>query len=338
MKDHANGWTAGRLLELSGSYWQTCTLHTAVKLDIFSALGAQSHSAQAIAQNLGADTDATARLLDALTAMALVIKAEGRYSNTPAGTRFLTRTSPEYIGYMIMHHHHLVDPWSQLDRAVTTGGPVRGRVSSSDKTWRKNFLMGMFNTTSLTAPEVVKKVDLSACHNLLDLGGGPGTYAIHFCLHNPRLRATIHDRPTTRPVAEKTVARYQLTDRISFMAGDYITTPVSGAFDAIWMSHILHGEGADICQTVLQNAFSAAAPGAMVIVHDFIMTDDMDGPLFPALFSLNMLLGTQGGRAYSEAQLFDMLAKAGVGDLKRHPFCGPTDSGIIYGRLKPSRT
>ena len=333
MENQANQWTVGKLLGVSGSYWQTCTLHAAVKLDVFSALGSQLLSAQVVAQKVGADTDATARLLDALTAMALLIKKEGRYANTPDSTRFLIQTSPEYIGYMILHHHHLVDSWSQLDQAVTTGLPVRGRVSSSDETWRENFLMGMFNIASLNAPEVAKVIDLSGCQNLLDLGGGPGTYAIHFCLQNPQLKATIHDQPTTRTFAEKTIARYQLTDRIDFMAGDYTTTPVIGTFDAIWMSHILHGEDADTCHTVLQNAFTAAAPGALVIVHDFIMTDAMDGPLFPALFSLNMLLGTQGGRAYSEMQFFDMLKAVGVGDLKRHSFCGPTDSGIIYGRL-----
>lgn len=326
-------WTPGKLLGISGSYWQTCTLHAAVKLDIFSTLGTESISAQAAAQKISTDTDATARLLDALTAMGLVSKKEGLYANTPDSGRFLTKASPQYIGYMIMHHHHLVDSWSQLDQAVSTGQPVRGRMSSSDETWRENFLMGMFNIASLTAPDLVKTLDLSGCRNLLDLGGGPGTYAIHFCLQNAQLRATIHDQATTQSFAEKTVARFDLTDRIDFMAGDYTVTPVSGAFDVIWMSHILHGEDADSCQKVLDHAFAAAAPGALIIVHDFILTNAMDGPLFPALFSLNMLLGTQGGRAYSEQQFFDMLTTAGVGDLKRLSFCGPTESGIISGQL-----
>jgi hypothetical protein len=31
-----SGWTPGRLVELSGSYWQVCALHAAVKIGIFS--------------------------------------------------------------------------------------------------------------------------------------------------------------------------------------------------------------------------------------------------------------------------------------------------------------
>jgi hypothetical protein len=57
----------------------------------------------------------------------------------------------------------------------------------------------------------------------------------------------------------------------------------------------------------------------------------MDGPLFPAFFSLNMLLGTARGQSYSEKQIMDMLAGAGVREIRRAAFQGPNDSGVIIG-------
>ena len=69
----------------------------------------------------------------------------------------------------------------------------------------------------------------------------------------------------------------------------------------------------------------------MIVVHEFLLNDRLDGPLFPALFSLNMLLGTPGGRAYSEEEVRDMLASAGVRGIRRLPFQGPNDSGLIAG-------
>ena len=69
----------------------------------------------------------------------------------------------------------------------------------------------------------------------------------------------------------------------------------------------------------------------MIIIHDFILNDTMDGPLFPALFSLNMLLGTKKGRAYSQGQIRDMLASAGIKEIKRIGFPTSNDSGIITG-------
>ena len=71
--------------------------------------------------------------------------------------------------------------------------------------------------------------------------------------------------------------------------------------------------------------------GGIIIIHEFILNNSMDGPLFPALFSLNMLLGTDGGQAYSEQQISDMLSSAGVHGIKRIPIESPNDSGIILG-------
>ena len=39
-------WNPGLLLKLSGSYWQTCALHTAVKLDLFTAIGQETLTAR----------------------------------------------------------------------------------------------------------------------------------------------------------------------------------------------------------------------------------------------------------------------------------------------------
>ena len=106
---------------------------------------------------------------------------------------------------------------------------------------------------------------------------------------------------------------------------------IEGVYDAAWLSHILHGEGPEDCQRIIQKTVSALVPGGMIIVHDFILDNTMDGPVFPALFSLNMLLGTPDGQSYSEKQIMEMLAKAGVKGIQRIPFQGPNDSGIITG-------
>ena len=83
---------------------------------------------------------------------------------------------------------------------------------------------------------------------------------------------------------------------------------------------------------MIQKAVGALAPGGRIIIHDFILNNHMDGPLFPALFSLNMLLGTESGQSYSEDQIIDMLADAGVKATRRIAVQSPNDSGIIVGR------
>ena len=190
-------WHPGELLELSGYFWKTCTLHAAVKLDVFSLIGEKQLSGVKVAEKLDAAHRSVERLLNALVAMELLTKADDAYSNTPSSLELLSKDSPKYLGHIIMHHHHLVEAWSQLDQSVKSGQPIRERSSFSKEEWRESFLMGMFNMAMSMAPLLVPRIDISSRRHLLDLGGGPGTYAIHFCRQNPRLKAIFQFWPVS---------------------------------------------------------------------------------------------------------------------------------------------
>jgi SAM-dependent methyltransferase len=324
-------WNPKTLLETSVYYWKSCALQAGVKLGVFTVIGDRSLTGSEIASTINGDQRSVPMLLNALAAMNLLDKSGDSFANTDSSKKFLSRDSEYYIGYMINHHHHLMASWARLDLAVKTGEPQRSRASFSDEEKRESFLMGMFVMAMGTAPAAAEEIDLSDCRHLLDLGGGPGTYAIHFCLKNPDLKATIFDLPTTRPFAEKTIARFGLQDRIDFVDGNYLEDEISGTFDVAWLSHILHGESPEAATGIVQKAASSLSPGGMIFIHEFILNNTLDGPLSPALFSLNMLLGTPSGQAYSEKQLMGMLQKFGGSDIRRLPFRGPADSGIIAG-------
>jgi hypothetical protein len=328
----AKEWTPGEMLELSGSYWRTCALHAGVKLGIFTVIDGEERSAEETAAALGASGDGVERLLNALTAIGLLDHRDGLY-RCPASVRsLLSGSSPGYLGHIILHHHHLMASWAHLHEAVSSGRPVGDSPAPvSREEWRESFLLGMFNMAMGLAPRVAAELDLSGSRCLLDLGGGPGTYAIHFCLRNPELTATVYDLPTTRPFAERTIERFNLADRIRFAPGNYLEDPVSGRYDAAWLSHILHGEGPEDCQNILRKAVGALEPGGRVMIHEFILDDTKDGPVFPALFSLNMLQGTDRGRSYSGRELAALMSAAGARDIRRIPLRTPNDSGVLVG-------
>ncbi len=58
-------WHPGTLLELSGYYWKTCTLHAAVKLDIFTLIGKDILTAPEMVRKTGWDSRGLSMLLDA---------------------------------------------------------------------------------------------------------------------------------------------------------------------------------------------------------------------------------------------------------------------------------
>lgn len=324
-------WNPGTLLRLSGRYWETCTLHAGVKLDLFTVLGTNSMGAEQVAAETEADVRGMGFLLNALSAMGLLIKENEIYRNTAAAKQFLDKNSKDYVGYMIMHHHYLVDSWARMDEAVKTGKPVGTRASHSEDQRREAFLMGMYNNASQQAPQIASEIDLSHRKRLLDLGGGPGTYAIYFCKQNPNLEAVIYDLPASKSFAEKIVAQHDLSHRISFIPGNYVKEDIGGKYDVVWLSHILHAEGPGTCEKIISKAVQTLEPGGVILIHDFILLDSMDGPVFPALFALNMLQATAEGQSYSESQIMHMLKNAGVSNIERLAYVGPTESGIIQG-------
>jgi hypothetical protein len=326
-------WTPGDVLELSGQFWKTCALHAGVKIGVFTQIGGEALTAEETAGRLNASTDGVERLLNALAAMGLVEKNGNWFTCVPSVRELLSQSSPAYIGHIIMHHHHLMESWARLDQSVVSGQPIRERSTFGREEWRASFLMGMFNLAMALAPRIAAAVDVSSRRRVLDLGGGPGTYAIHFCLKNPAMKGTVFDLPTTRPFAEKTIARFGLSDRVAFTEGNYLTDDIPGGCDVAWLSHILHAEGPEDCLKIIRKTVSVLEPGGLLLIHEFILNDTLDGPLFPALFSLNMLQGTDSGRAYSERQLKEMLTASGVRDVRRIPIQTPNDSGILAGTV-----
>lgn len=329
--DNGTEWDVGRLLASSSAYWNSSTIHAGVKLEIFTVLGDRQLTAAEVCKETGASVRGMTMLLNALTAMRLLEHDGEHYGNTGFGNSFLVKGEPGYIGYIIMHHFHLMDAWARMPEAVLSGEPVEKRAHGEDIE-RESFLMGMFNLAMAIAPEITAAVNLEGKRYLLDLGGGPGTHAIHFCLANPGLRATVYDRQATAPFAEKITTRFGVADRIDFLAGDFNTDPLGGPYDAAWLSQILHSNSPEECEALINKSVNALEPGGLILVHDFFLNDTMDGPPFPALFSLNMLLSNHG-RSYSAKEVGAMMSRAGARDIHRLEFQAPNDSAILCGTV-----
>ncbi len=325
-------WNVGKLLSVSSGYWRGCTLQTGVRMEIFTLLDDRNMVLTDICVAIQSDGRGTELLLNALAGMRLLIKEGNTYRNTPFALEWLSKKSEKYMGHIILHHHHILDGWAQLDQAVKTGAPVSKR-SYGEEIERESFLMGMFNIAMNIAPDVASQVNLAGRKRLLDLGGGPGTYAIHFCLANPDLQAVIFDRPTTKPFAMETVESFELQQRIDFAAGDFNTDPIAkGPYDVAWLSHILHSNRPETCQNIITKTIGVLEPGGLLLIHDFILDTNRDAPEYAALFALNMLINNQG-RTYSENEIQTMLEKGGAKMVERHPFQGPNASSILVATI-----
>ncbi len=326
-------WNPGSLMEVSGTYWKSCTIHTGVKLGVFTLIGGETLTAEDVSKRSHGSQRGLTILLNALSAMGLLIKEGELYRNPPFALTYLTRESPDYLGHILMHHHHLMESWTHLDEAVLNGTPVQSEKKGWSKEEQESFLLGMYNNASFAAPAIANAVDLSDCATLLDLGGGPGTYAIHFCQKNPQLKAWVYDLAGTEPFARGIIEKHRMGDRVGFTPFDFIKESFhkKDRFDVAWLSHILHGEGEAEIRRIIAKTAATLHPGGKLLIHEFLLDESKDTPLFPALFSLNMLAVTDKGRAYSYPELGAMMESAGLTTIRRIDYDSPTGGAIIEG-------
>lgn len=328
-------WNAAKLLELSGGYWAGCALQAAVRLDVFTALEKGGQTEEELAAALACDRRAFSMFVTALVALGLVRREGGKITAPANVLALLSKNSPDYLGFIIQHHAHLIPGWSGLAEAVRDGKPMRDESSAhtDSAAEREAFLFGMFNVARLQAEKVAMALDLSGRRKLIDVGGGPGTYAVYFCKRNPNLRATIFDLPTTEPFAAKIVARYGLSERIDFVSGNFLADTLPKGRDVAWLSQVLHGETVAEAAKLLKNAAACLIPGGLLCVQEFVLDDDRGGPSHAALFALNMLVGTTGGQTYTSQELTSMMREAGAIETWALDVSLPQSCRVLVGRM-----
>ena len=332
--------TPGEILGLANAYWRPFVLQAGVSLDLFTIMDdaakkGETMTVSALAKAASCDERALGLFVTGLVSLGF-FEREGDVLSLPEHSRaYLSRNSDDYLGFIIKHHSHIAPAWVKLAESVQTGKPMRGESSShtEDAAEREAFLMGMFNVATHQAEAIAAALDLSGRKRLLDLGGGPGTYAVFFCRANPELTSTIFDKPTSEPIAMNIVRRYGLEDRIDFFGGNFLKDPLPQGYDVVWISQILHGDSPEDAAKLVRDAGKLLNPGGLLIVQDFVVDNDKRGPEHPALFGLNMLAVTEGGQTYTWAEIETMIRDAGAVSVRRLDIQLQMGCGILVGQM-----
>lgn len=295
-----------------GYYWETKILLTAVKLDVFTALGEKERSAAEVARRVGADAQLLDVLMNALVAIGLLTKQADGFSNTDVARSHLVKTSPSYVGHLLLLHDAEWANWGKLEEMVRRGrSSVKGHVFESDPELAAHVLAVLHRIGQQSGPLLARRLDLGGARTLLDLGGGAGTNAIAFCQVYPDLRATIFDLPTTLEVADRVVKEAGLESRITTVPGDFNADPLGGPYDVILMSDVLHYQGPEANAAVVHKSFQHLAPGGRLVIKDRFLDESGTGPAWVTAFAVHILVNTERGRCYTVADAMRWMTAAG---------------------------
>ncbi len=286
------------------------------QLGVFELLEREPAPAAEVAARLKTDERATLILLRGLASIGLceLDAATGAFRNTPLSSRHLVRASPAYLGSNLTYQELLWGGWSSLEKTVRTGRPHAGLeelLTRGPEGFVPEYLKSVDTVSRAAAEEFAQRTREWKLRRYLDVGSGLGTYARALLEVHPQLQATLLDLAPTLAETERAMAASPHRSRAQLKAGNYLSDDFGDGFDLVLFSHVTHDESPATNVELFEKACRALAPGGWVAVHDFVVDDGGAGPLFAAMFSLNMLVYTNGGQVYSVDEYRRMLEKAG---------------------------
>jgi 3-hydroxy-5-methyl-1-naphthoate 3-O-methyltransferase len=309
---------ASAIMQLATGYWSSAAFLAANDIGLFSALANGGRTAPEVAAALGADDRGTAALLDACCGLNVVVKQGEQYILPSISAAFLVPGSHNYLGSALGWARDQYTAWGNLAESVRTGKPAMdpGEHLGADPEQTRRFVLGMRDRAIGLARGVVRYLNLEGCRKLLDVGGGPGAYAMLLAQTYPELEVTILDLPGVTAVAEEPVGEAALTERIGTLAGDASFGDYGeDRFDAVLFSGVLHQMSPDTVRRMLNGAHRALTPGGRVLISDMMLDATKTQPVFSTLFSLQMLLTSREGGVFAAEECMGWLESAGFADI-----------------------
>lgn len=311
-------WTVQPLMELATGYWRSAALSAAVELGVFEALDAAPRSAADLAATLGMAPRHLEELLHALVALELLVEQEGRFAIEPSAAVFLAPSGAACMLDALRFNMDLYPLWGRLAQSVREGRPALppGAHLGMDPARTRRFAMGMHSRALSLAPALLSALPIPEGGSLLDVGAGPGTFSRLLAEQRKNLYVTQFDLPPVLAVAEELAAASPAVDRVAFAPGDYRRDALPEGFDVVLYCGALHQEDDDTARALFDKCRRALKPGGRFVVVDLMVEAGRNGPAFPALFSVTMMLTSPFGRVFEAPRVEALLGELGFAPVR----------------------
>jgi SAM-dependent methyltransferase len=329
--------TPDAIMQLGLAFWGSKTLLSAIELGVFTQLAeAGPLEGEALRERLGLHRRSAVDFFDALVALGMLEREDGRYANTAATDLFLDRSKPSYLGGMLeMANARLYPFWASLTDGLRTGEPQNEAKGGgdffaalyADPQRLAQFARAMSAVSTGSAHALAAKFPWRDHGSVIDIGCAEGTVPVHIALAHEHITGGGFDLPPLEPIFDEYVARFGLAERLNFTAGDFFAGPLPQA-DVLVMGHILHDWDLDQKRELLRKAYDSLPDGGALIVYDAIIDDERRDNAFGLLMSLNMLIETPGGFDYTGADCRGWMRDAGFRASYVEHLVGP-DSMVV---------
>lgn len=317
------------ILRAMGGFMASQQLFTAQAIGLFEALAEGPADLGELAQRTGTPTRSTGIVADAMVALGLLEREDGRYGNGEAASVFLAGQTPADLRPLLRFAHQLEYPrMAYLEEAVRRGGAAAPPYESKDQPLYSQAIQAV---TMGDAQALARSYDFSGHRRLLDLGGGLGTFLVPVLTAHPHLQATLFELPDVAELARQRLSRSQVGNRVAIQAGNFFADAIPAGHDVILMAHILHNFPPARCRELLARVGEAVSERTRLLALDYWMNPARTEPAFGALLA-GMLHVDSGGQMYSAREGRAWLAETGWEEIEHRRFGEQPASLLVAAR------
>lgn len=332
-----------RIMAIGAGYFASKVLLTAVGLRLYTELGDQAMTADAIAERLGLVRRPATDFLDALVSLDLLTRdgdgAGARYRNTAETAHFLDEASPAYQGGLLkIWEERNYRFWADLTEALKTGEP-QNEVKQTGRPMFETlyaeprrleaFLTAMDSASRRNVELLAERFPFERYRSLCDVGGGNGLMSRILATAHPHLQCVSLDLPAVTAIAQRKLGEQGLGDRVRAIAGDFLVDPLPVA-DVITMGQILHDWNLDHKRQLIAKAYEALPEGGAFMVIETLIDDARRENTAGLMMSLNMLIEFGDAFDYSAAEFREWCSAAGFRSFDVIPLAAGSSAAVAY--------
>lgn len=207
--EHGTQVTPAAIMQLGMAFWGSKTLLSAVELGVFSELAdAGTLDGEALRERVGLHPRGARDFFDALVALGILEREDGRYTNTPATELFLDRAKPSYMGAILELGNARYGVWGSLTEGLRTGRPQNEmkddedyfEVLYTDPVRAAQYARAMSAVSADSARAIVAKFPWQDHRSVIDIGCAEGAVPVQIALAHEHITGGGFDLPAIRPV------------------------------------------------------------------------------------------------------------------------------------------
>jgi Dimerisation domain/O-methyltransferase domain len=200
---------ARQIFNLGLGFWASKTLLSAVELGLFTELAKGPAYLGDLSRRLGLPDRSARDFLDALVALKMLDRQDGRYGNTPETDHFLDRAKPSYVGGLLdMANARLYEHWGSLTEAIKTGRNQNEAKGSddvfaalyADPDRLRGFLAAMSGASIGAAQAIAAKFPWQDYQSFVDIGTAQGMVPVTIARAHSHISGAGYDLPEVKPV------------------------------------------------------------------------------------------------------------------------------------------